>query len=147
MNKVIENNYNAIFNHISRLPGCNEHFMRFLKWSIDKGFFDNLTVGDLIELYGDTTSLNLPLLRKDGITIGFSSLPEGGFKVGIDPTRWFDSVSRCSVVITFPFTSKREEKQVYSILESLLDEHSKRHRDWIRESRNSWYGSYLSNAS
>ena len=144
--KFLDEQYSALVKHVERYDFTGGQIVTFFKWCFENGFMDNLTMGDLIDFYSSTDRLCLPILRKNGITIGIDSYDEH-FRFGIDPTKCFDKVSKASVIINFPITSKREERLIYKTLDTLLDKKSKRSRDWFRCAPHSWCGEYLNNAS
>lgn len=116
-----------------------------MKWCFDNGFLDNLTEDEINDfLDKDNACLfDLPLLKQHGITIGVDVFDTYA-RVGIDPTEVFDKISKCSIVVRMPFTSKREQARFYKLLGTLLDRKSSVSKDWHKLAGGMWYGAYFS---
>ena len=145
--KLLEGEYSGIMKHVARCDFTKDGQIKtFIEWCKDKGFLDNLDYSDLIDFYKSNDHIDLPILRYNGIGIGIRSTKDV-FVVGIDPLRDFTSVSKASIIMNFPITSKREAKKFYNMLEDLLDKNTQRSKDWRREAGSMWCGAYLFNAS
>ena len=150
-NDFIKTEYDKFFNHVDALDFTEKkQIVTFLKWCFKNRFFDNISDEDFEYFYEDTECLRLPLLRTKDITIGvdyWTSLDkrDNYCRVGIDPTRCFNKISQCSIVMHFPITSKREEKRFYDLLNTLLDKKSTISKEWFQCASSEWYGAYMRN--
>ena len=65
-----------------------------------------------------------------------------GFLIGINPSKCYEKPNRCSILIQFPITSKREENRLYKLLNILIDDKQKQTKEWKRNARELWSGDY-----
>lgn len=147
--EFIEQYHDRFFTHIDKLDFTKDkQISRFLMWCFDNGFLNNISKEDIEYFYEENDMIYLPLLRNHKITIGTDHIITSNYEsfyVGIDPSDCFDKVRRCSIVISFPITSKREENVFYRTLDTILDKKSVVSRYWFKHSSTMWYGSYLTN--
>lgn len=146
-NEFLEKEYDKFFTHIEKNDFTEKkQITTFIKWLFDKGFLDNMSDKDFEWFYEETDRIYLPLLTNHKITIGIDywdlDRQRKYCRVGIDPSNCFNKISSCSIIERFPINSKREEKQFYKLLETLLDKKSNISKDWFRVASSSWYGSY-----
>lgn len=134
-----ENEYKRFFNTVYlRDKTEDKQFTKFLKWCFDNDFFRNISDNDISDYY---IYNSFPLLKNNGVCIGGYPLSYG-FLVGVDPSKCFDKTDRCSVIIQFPITSKREEEKVYKLLDTLTDNKKTQTKEWKRNAPEMMYGDY-----
>lgn len=119
----------------------NKQFTDFFRWCIDHDMFANISDEDLEWCYENET-LDLPLLKNHGITIGANIWDEGIVKIGIDPSSCFNKVSDSSIVAVLPLNSKRELVRFYNLLEQIFDTKSDISKKWFKEASTSWCGEF-----
>ena len=148
----MEKEYIRFFEHVDRFDFTkNKQITKFLKWCCNNRFFDNMSNDDFLYFYENTEQLCLPLLKHNDITIGIDYLcgidPNTSkdikfCRIGIDPSYCFDKISKCSIVITFPITSKRKENAIYKCLNSIINRDNHISREWFKIASSCWYGTY-----
>ena len=62
--------------------------------------------------------------------------------IGIDPSKCYEKPNRCSILIQFPITSKREENKLYRLLDTIVDDKQRQARDWKKAAKELWNGDY-----
>lgn len=115
---------------------------KFLKWCFDNNMMEYISDSDIDFCY-QNDCISLPLLKRNHICIGMN-IPYVGNSaiIGIDPSKCFDKVSKCSIIAKFPITSKREEEHFYKLLASLFDKTSKSTRTWFKAASICFCGNY-----
>lgn len=108
-------------------------FIKFLvnrEWlKVDEDLIDSLESGVLDECF-----------TKHRITIGITDFGyDDRLVVGIDPSEYYSTPSRCSIVANLPMSDK-DMKDFYKKLYDVM--FTKEKYTWITESISSWYGSY-----
>lgn len=130
--------YKRFFNTVEKHDNTpRKQYTKFLKWCFDNGFFNNISDENIDNYY---IYEYLPLLKNNGIYIGTYILKDKA-TVGIDPSKCFNKISQCSIIINFP-VSKREEQRIYKLLEILINDKNKQTKAWKKEAKEYWYGSY-----
>lgn len=121
----------------------DKQFHKFVEQLYTFGYFNNISESDIqwclstkYQKYG----FSIDTLKYDAIAIGMN-IGEEKICIGIDPTRYFDKTTRCSVLAWFPM-SKREYKRFIDFFQNINDKKSTIYKAWTNVSKMCWYGSY-----
>lgn len=136
-----------VFTLLKEIDYTDGQITRFYKWCYDNKFFDNVTEEDVVNAEENCKNYNgiyLPTLKNHKICIkgcDYSWQLHKKYLIGIDPISCYDKPSKSSIVIIFPI-SKREEKRLYDLLNTLIDKKNSTSKDWFENARFYFYGKY-----
>lgn len=121
---------------------ADEKFKDFLEVLKINGFLNDLSAEDVDYGYCFPLSYGpgLPLFAYNKVKIGIE-LYDGKAYVGIDPSKCYDSLKRCSVLVCFPM-KKREYNRFKNFVTKILDTKSSLRNEWLKEAPSCFYGQY-----
>ena len=122
---------------INNLKTDDENFNKFIDIINSNNFFNQLNNNEIKEMLEDTSFINL---TNNNIKISIYK-KENEILVGMDPTKYFNKLNDCSVLIHFPM-KKRSFQLFENFLSKIFDEKNDLYKQWIETSRYSWNGEF-----
>lgn len=137
--------FEILINDVEKKDKTDGQLMEFIQWCYNHKFLDNLSEKD-IEYSIEEKDFYLPLLSNNKMIIAIQDFSWLGtsnkIRIGIDPSACFNKPSQCAIMAYLPFTSKREEKRFYKLLEGILDKKSNIRKDFFKKANTCFCGEF-----